>query len=184
MSLLSYLDERRVLVLGARRFVVRRPTFGAVLLFTRLFALEIVGAWEAYESDPDSWLESLPSIDLDRDPRVARLLASFIEGDGEPSTWPHQTLYEAVAGMSDLPRIIASLRLGQQLDVGRDRSSMLKFAAALGTNIVALMGWPYDAVLEASEALRDDASEVPDKSDYFMGGLPSDGIVYLQGGEA
>lgn len=170
MLLTDLMDERRSLEISGRRFVVRRPTVGAVSLFSRLFAAEIAQAFrDGYDSLPDQSLEG--------DPRLARVLAAFIEGDGDPVTWPLADLFAAVADIEDLPRIAESLR---PVDGPGGNGSVLNLAEHLGVSVFALVNLPYLAVLAARDELRGDAGDRPP----LMMFDPTPGAVFMTAEEA
>jgi hypothetical protein len=161
VALLDFSTERRSLVLGGRRFDIRRLTVGAVSRALVLLAREIAAVRKMYESEPELWEKfgASPALLMfpPTDPRVVDVLRRVVVTDEPVAAWPVEDLVLAVAGLSDWPRITGSLRWsdspGQESDRQEEARSVLSVAKECGTDPVSLMDWPYEAFCAALDAM-------------------------------
>lgn len=180
MAFENFVDQRQVVDHRGRRFVCRPPTVEAVMRFMDLFGTEIRATVQAFKlaGTPEDPLEDILPIYVRKgDGRAASVLASCVSVAGLACDQVEQLLADdqrltvscagAVLGLSDLRRVVTSLRLDKVVaasEAASDRDddegptslelSIVKCAQAMGCHDPAEVSrWSYERFLSACDAI-------------------------------
>ena len=176
MSILGFLPERRVLIHGARRFVVGPPTVAAGHSILLRFGPEIRACAKAFRTSPAMFAGDPVGIAVaafisPADPRLGECLHHCVEMEGAAPGDLEQVvaadhelatkLVFAVFGLCDLPRIVRSLGLEQLGAEGQSPEpegvsdgelQILRAAEIFGIDPRAVLDWPIEMLVSVTEA--------------------------------
>ena len=171
MAARDFTSERRVLIRGTRRFIIRRPTCDTIARLTARYALEILALRKTHHeakglAGPREMLQiALPIFTADLE-RLGAVLESCVDiwdaapGELEAAVAGSRELAEAlvleVLKLSDVPRLCSLLGLDQPMeaaDEAQDEAIVEPFDLMLGavadhfgTDPFRVMGWDFLAV--------------------------------------
>jgi hypothetical protein len=178
----DFIQERRVVQMGPRRFIIRKPTVATLEAVLGLYAVEITKVFQACALGlpPDPLAALLPVFLAGGGSKLADVLATCCEPADEVAEaiaeHPEaaEALVMAVLSIADLPRIVGSLdftseeraaklaRIAEQHGVPPPESEEGPSERALAIVLLSerfhlspmtVMDWPYEAFLTVCETL-------------------------------
>lgn len=163
MPLRDFMPGLRSVGIGGRVFRVRRPTVETVYRFLEHYPAEIHAIAKTIEESGPINPKTVLSVFLRRQDAAADILQTCVESEGDPSGWPLEQLAVCLLERCDVAKIAADLQIeanepeapagGYDLDPAAEDLGLLALSREIGSSLVEIMSWPWDAYMSAQEAV-------------------------------